>query len=846
MLQASYGLTSNEVAKKTSLGLTNDVIDSYSPSIKKIFLKNIFCVINVVVIPLLVFMGIFGLYMELTAMGMFILINTITSIIDEIRIKKEVEKLKSQFAHKVTVIRDNIETIITLDKIVLSDVIKTKEGELVVADGKILEANYLQIDESALTGETDYISKSKNEKIFSGSIVITGACYYEVTSIGQENMANKLASTATKITVKKSILQQNADKLILFLIISAICLGLINYLLIRSTGNYSIPEQILSVATITSLIIPQTLIFLFTLTFSISISKLFTKGVLVQKGASIETLSHVDMMCFDKTGTITTNQMKVRQVEYTFSQNKEKFGSFFNSSKNKIFGINKTSSVIFDYFSNCKAEEISNLKQIPFTSKNKFSAIEGKIEQHYYQIFLGALEVLKPRISPETIKKINKLLHINVSDTARVVVAACYQSNNDTPLENFSELTDKVIVFFIEEELNYGIKDIFHKLKGQGIAIKIISGDNASSVGNVIEKVGLSENKIYDLSLQKNHNYNNLVYEYNVFTRATPEDKINIVNALKEAKYTVAMVGDGVNDCLGLKGANVSIAMEHGASVTRDISDIILLNNDFKKLPEVFYEGDNIIFNLKLSTKLFLTKSLFAVFLGIFFSLTFSTLPMHPSSILVFSFLSSSLPSYILIFTRDKINNGKHFFREIFLSSIPASIVVFWSCLSAYYLFTQSGINYNTINTALVLLVLTLNLIYCLIILAESNRIKSFLIAILFFVIAFTLGFLQTFLPIESNDSILTKTIIISLFTIASINLYIFAFSKIKPINVLQKGIKYIGPIIWWPIALIFPFRTYYHLERLNLEVLLIIFIYTVIGGLLMYLISKFSKQVIK
>ena len=324
------GLSQEEITKKINLGLSNDVIDSYSPSYKVIVIKNIFSVINIVVVPLLIFMAFFSLYMELTAMGLFILVNTITSMVDEIRIKKEVEKLKEKFARKVTVIRSNNEKVINLDQVILNDIIKSTEGEMIIADGKIIKSEYLQLDESALTGEVDYIIKNSGDKIYSGSIVITGLCYYEVLSVGQENSVNKIASSATKISVKKSNLQKNADKLIMFLIIASILLGILNYLVIRTDPVYSVQEQILSLSTIVALIIPQTLIFLFTLTFSISISKLFKKGVLVQKGSSIETLSHVDMMCFDKTGTITTNKMKLRKIEYTFSENKNIFASIFN------------------------------------------------------------------------------------------------------------------------------------------------------------------------------------------------------------------------------------------------------------------------------------------------------------------------------------------------------------------------------------------------------------------------------------------------------------------------------------------------------------------------------------
>lgn len=840
------GLSNQEVQSKKSLGLSNTTIDSYTPTKFNIIVKNILSVINIVIVPLIIYLIILELYMESLSMGLFIIINTITSIVDELRIKKEIEQLKTKFQLKARVIREGIESLVPVSEVVNGDTIKVNEGENIIADGIVLESTVLQIDESMLTGESNYIRKAIDDKVYSGSFVVTGECYYRVDAVGMENFTNKIAFESTKYEKKKSPMQVNADKLISALIVCAIVLGLLNF--IATYFSQEIYQQrILSVTTIISLIIPQTLIFLFTLTFSISISKLFKKGVLVQKGASIENLTNVNIICMDKTGTITTNNMILRDVK-SFNLEIDVIGKYYNSIEGKLFGVNKSQKIIGEYFIKYKKDEVKDLFQIPFNSKNKFSYSECEIDGKNSGLVLGSKEKVIPFIDKSIRSEVLNFINEKEKEGFRVITGAFIESlgkheNTENTLPKFQD-SKQVIVFIIEEELNKGILNVINKFKEQGIGLKIISGDSYSSVKTIANKVGIPTDSIVDLS-DEEIDIVEAAQKYTIFTRAKPEDKLIIINTLKTQGNVVAMTGDGINDVLSLKSADVSIAMESGAEVTRNVSDIVLLGNDYEKLPEVFYEGQNIIFNLKLSTKLFLAKSVLAIVMAIVFTIAFSSIPILPTSVLIFSFLGSSLPSYILVFTRSNVLRSKSFFKEIFLSSIPAGVIMFSICLAEYLLLKQSGIWSLSINTAIVLTILGLSLTYSIILIWESGRLRNIFIILFAFIAAFLIGTMQATLPIENGDPLILKILLIGLFIFAGSLLVVFIKKKLNLKNKKLRILLYILSFVWIPIVSILPFRTYYSVTRLTLDIWILIFIMIIMGTIFMIAFNKLFKKLL-
>lgn len=850
------GLTSDEVAKKKSLGLSNDVVDSYSPSTFIIFQRNIFSLINIVIIPLMIVLFTYELYRDVFAFTTFLVINTVVSILDELRIKRQLEKLKHEFQKTVIVIRDGVEHEIPTNEIVESDVIKAKEGEGVIADGQILYENFLQLDESALNGESNYIRKYKDEKVFSGSYIVTGQCVYKVLSVGKNNYLNQLGAEALKFREKKSPMQKNADKLILFLVVSSISLGLLNFYASGLSGTV-IEQRILGLTTIISLIIPQTLIFLFTLTFTISITRLYNKGILVQKGGSIEDLANINVICFDKTGTITTNDMKIINVEY-FNVEEDTIGRFYNSVRHNIVGVNKTQEIINKYYAAKETFNFTEFDQIPFTSKNKYSLVSAKNGKNYHTLVFGAFSMLKDNIDPNIIKKIENHV-IEQEDTGnRILIGIYYESDKklvDTTIKDFDlnsainnvikESSAKIAVFTIEETLNPGIKQILSDLSAQGIQVKIISGDSYQSVNRVMQRLGLNTQGIVDLSTTK-ENIEDLVKNKDIFTRAKPEDKLTIVNALRKSGFKVAMVGDGINDVLSLKASDVSIAMEGGSKIAREVSDMVLLNNDYSKIPDVFYEGENIIFNLKTTSKIFLAKSFLAMLLGLFFSLNKTRMPLEPASALIFSFLGSSAPSYVLIFTRQKVVNGLNFFRDLIGSALPVAILYSGFVVGFYLHLKNLGQSFSQINTALVILILSLSIIYSLFLVWEAKKLKNIFVVVFFYALMLLVGIYETLLPLNWNNRSVDDMITLFIpMLFAAVLLFIAVFKILKLKKLWQTVLLAIFCVVALGAVSIFPFQQYYSVTSIPANIHLDIQLVSLLSIPLIFIVNFVAKKLI-
>ncbi|MEO6729138.1 MAG: HAD-IC family P-type ATPase [Candidatus Dojkabacteria bacterium] len=842
------GLTSAQVTKKKSLGLANTVIDSYSPSYGRILFKNFFSLINIIVFPLLVALASFQLWTDILAFTTFLVINTFISALDEIRIKRTLDKLKSQFQLTAVVVRDGKEITLPVSEIVQGDTVKAKEGESIIADGVIINENYLQVDDSMLTGESNYIRKHEKEKVLSGSFIITGNCYYEVESVGKSNYLNKLGSEASSYKENKSPLQANSDKLITFLVIASLVCGVISYLSAQSIGS-SQQTSLLALTTSITLIIPQTLIFLFTLSFTISITKLYRKGVLVQKGGSIEDLSNVTAICLDKTGTITTNEMKIKDVQY-FNLKGETFGNFYNSLVPQMVGVNKTQEVINKYFQQYKTTHVSDFDQVPFTSKQKYSQVLGKIDKKRIVLTLGAPSVLIGNVESDAKKKLEKLIADKENEGSRVLMGLYYEDEEskvtiEKPL-NFK--TDKVVIFVIEETLNPGIGDLLKNFADQGIKVKIISGDSKVSVTRIIQKLGLDVDQVVDLSElgnlddENNDKLVDLVLKKSIFTRAKPEDKLKIINILKNHGESVAMVGDGINDVLALKAANVSIAMESGAKIARDVADVVLLNNNYQKIPEIFFEGDNILFNLKISTKMFLVKSFFAILISVFFALIRRDIPLTPSSTLIFSFLGTSAPSYVIIFTRQQIQQKISFFKDVLFSAIPMSILFFGFIAVVYGMFEYIGIPSDRTNTGIVVFILSISLIYSLYLVWEAGKLKDFFSPFIIYIILMAIGIYQTILPIDLAEDRNSNIALVTIAGLGIVLLTIFlrGFAKVK-----IKQLLIAIPLLTIGIgaAFFFPFRDYYKVTRLPYEMLMQIFIISIFAFILIFGIGKFTNR---
>lgn len=817
---------------------------SFGESYLSIFLKNIFSVINIFIAPLLFLLLFFQLYLEIFVFFTFLFINTILSILDEVRAKRKIDKLKDEFQKTVKVIRKGKIYEISTKDVLENEIIYAKEGDPILIDGRIIKEYYLQVDESYLTGESNYIEKDPGDKILAGSYIVTGECVYEIHTTNT-NFMDQLATEATLYKKKKSKLQKNGDKVITFLVFLAIILSVLNFL---SAYQYPLKDRILSVTTIISLIIPQTLILLFTLSFTISIVKLLSKGIIVQKGGSIEELSKIDIIFFDKTGTLTTNEIEVKYIKTFNLQNLTEISNLYSSIENKLVSVNETQKVITKFFKSNSDQKviIQNFDQIPFTSKIKYSLVKGSFyqnkEEKNFLIALGSPSVLLKNIDENILKNVELYVKQEEEKGYRVVILG-YIENIKEDIKINSDTINQLkinncIIFSIEEKINETAKEIFNKLTQQNIDIKIISGDSLNSVQRIIQRLNIKNKKIVDLSKQdlSSEEYLNI----DIFTRATPEDKLKIIEKYKKANYKVAMVGDGINDVLAMKKADVSISLENATKINREIADIVLLKNDYSKIPLIFFEGENIILNLKISSAIFLNKAIFSSVITIFCILTSIPIFIYPTSTLIFSFLGSSLVGYIILFTRQRTKQNRNVIESVFIHSLPSGVLIGSIVILCYIFLYSHNLQPIEINTFIIILILALSISFSVSLLKFYSKIHKKIDMLNFVVLVIALGIFQTILPpFQSKYSFSDIIIIYLLMLITSLIGIRFGvkFLKLnKPKQILLLLLLCMAMIIFGSV---FPFQIYYNTTNISIKLILTSLIVSSIGGFLVYYINN-------
>lgn len=747
-MEKFYGLSSEEVAVKHAAGLVNHSIESASPSYWLITLRNIFNLINIFLLPLLIILFYFEKYQDVFVMSTFAVINSIVGTWDEIRIKRRLDKIQVDFAKKVKVVRDGKTQEILATEIVVDDVVKIREGEGIPTDGIILEANNLQVDESLLTGESNYIAKEEGEKLIGGSFIIAGECTYRITSVGKDSYVNKLGFQSKAFRKERSHLQKIGDKLTIFFVISSVIFGVAAYLSASELGQ-DVSEAVIPLTTVVSLIIPQTLIFLFTFTFSISVVKLSQLGALVQRPSAVESLAKLDILCFDKTGTITSGDMEVVNTNY-WNVSEEEVIKGFNYLSDKVFGRNKTFETVANYYRHKNPDQykVVEFTQIPFNSKTKLAVNQFKFDQeHYMQFVYGAPPAVMEYIDESLHAEVQRAVSESEEKGRRNILGVISTSTKDKSLdEKFT--TKNVWLISMKENLNAGIAETLQSFKELGTDIKIISGDSYHAINRALGEAGVSVGESIELSSFKGK-LEDIVNDYNIFSRAKPEDKLTIIRTLQAQGKQVGMVGDGVNDVLALKTSNLSIAMESGASIAQDVSDIVLLKNNFQLVPRIIYEGDNVIANLKFMNLLFLNKTFHAILFAVLCVVLRIAFPLLPASILIYSFLATSLPSYAIAFFRRHVKTSKSFWAEVLPDSIIAAFA--GTIVSGILVIQYQALPLEILNTAVMYGTFIFGLLFTTYELWDKGYFNRWFHPLMVFVVLLSIGAAASLVPIIND-----------------------------------------------------------------------------------------------
>ncbi|MBA5270209.1 cation-translocating P-type ATPase [Enterococcus hirae] len=659
------GLTDEQVSERVHAQATNETIDPSFKTNKQIVLQNIFTYFNLIFIVLAVLLCLVSSYKNLTFLPV-ILANTGIAIYQEIRSKKILDNLSVLNAAKVTVVRNGVANKIDMEELVLDDVILLETGQQIPADGYVLDGK-LQVNEALLTGEADEIVKEVDDYLMSGSFVVSGKAYVRLDKVGYDSYISQLTAKAKKMGGgEQSEMIASLNKLIKWIGIIIIPIGITLFSQSYFFNGNTIKESVVAMEAALIGMIPEGLYLLTTIALAMSAARLAKQRVLLHDMKSIETLARVNVLCVDKTGTITENQMSVQKLVIAKNEQAEqqatRIQELISDYAKAMANDNATMQAIKTYFN--KPTDQEPLSILPFSSVQKFSSVTFADGVYV----LGAPEmVLRERF--ETVK--NEFSQY-ADQGYRVLVFGSYQGIlSETLLE---EEVIPLAYLLIANPIRKEAPDTFAYFKEQGVAIKVISGDNPQTVSTVALQAGIANADQYiDVSQLAEEDYLSAVEKYTVFGRVKPEQKMQFVQLLKQ-KNTVAMTGDGVNDILAMKEADCSIAMASGNEATIQAAQVALLDSDFSRMPEIVAEGRRVVNNIERSASLFLVKNIFSFLLSVFSVLFALTYPLEPSQITLISLFTIGLPSFLLALEENKNRIEGKFIVNVLEKAIPGGL----------------------------------------------------------------------------------------------------------------------------------------------------------------------------
>lgn len=667
------GLTSEEVRERIDNGLTNHTDISTQKTVGQIVKSNLLTYFNLIFLILTVLLCIVGSFRNLTFLPV-IIGNTVIGIFQELRAKKTLDKMSMLNAPHSIVVRDGEQQQIQSEELVKDDIIILSAGNQICADATVLSGS-ISVNEALLTGESDEIMKRSGDGLMSGSFVVSGQCYAKLDKVGNESYISKLTAQAKAMgDGEQSEMIRYINKLVKWVGIIIIPVGIILFCQAYIMNGETFKKSVVSMVAAVLGMIPEGLYLLTTVALALSTIRLAKKQVLLHDMKSIETLARVDVLCVDKTGTITEPGMQVTELVISgrcgdAEMDKRAFAHLLADYSSVIEDNNATMEAIRAYVDKNEIEKGSRtlLKTQPFTSANKYSKVSF-VEGDY---MLGAPEfIMKDRYD-----EISEEIEEYQSKGYRVLLMA--ESGNDSSgLEKSFGGISPIGYIVLSNPIRENAESTFTYFKEQGVAIKVISGDNPATVSEVAKRAGIdgAENYVDASTLASEKDIAEAVDKYTVFGRVTPKQKQLIVRALQKQKHTVAMTGDGVNDILAMKDADCSIAMASGSEAAAQAAQTVLLDSDFGRMPYVVYEGRQVVNNIQRSASLFLVKNIFSLLMAIFSAVFAITYPLEPSQISLISMFTIGLPGFLLALEPNRNRIEGNFMANVMLKALPAGL----------------------------------------------------------------------------------------------------------------------------------------------------------------------------
>ena len=685
------GLTKMQVLQREEAGLTNVVPKSAGKTEKEIILTHCFTFFNIVFLVLMVVLLACGSSIQNLDFMIIVLINTVIGIFQEIRAKKAVEKLNLVAAGTVRAIRDGHAQLVPTANLVRDDIVEFRAGDQICADGVVV-SGVMQVNESLITGEADAIKKELDDEVMSGSFVISGTARVQLTNVGADSFAAQLAAEAkANPQAKKSGMAKSMDTLIRFIGFALIPVGVALFYQQYQVLRYDLTTS--ANGTVAALVgmIPEGLYLLTSMALAASSVKLSRKKVLVRDMNCIETLARVDVLCVDKTGTITEPKMEVEQViplsHHTPQELENMLSAFYDNNEPE----NDTAQAMTEMFSHNIGWSCS--RRVPFSSQTKWSAAEFS---RHGTIIVGAPEFVMGHRFDELEDEVDEWTSMGY----RVLLVAEYQGFPDSWKLNEQLLTPVALVT-LTNRVRLEAPDTFKFFTKTGVTIKVISGDNPVTVSDVARRANIPGAEDYiDVSvLETDKDFRLAVENYTVFGRVTPDKKKRLVQALKHNKHVVAMTGDGVNDVLAMKEADCGIAMASGSQAASQVAQLVLLENDFSSLPSIVDEGRRVINNIQRAAALFLVKNIFSFFLSIISILFVLPYPLEPTQLTIISAATIGIPAFFLALQPNYDPVPKRFMAGAMRRALPGGLSNLFVVVTAMAFMVTFTLPYDEIST---------------------------------------------------------------------------------------------------------------------------------------------------
>lgn len=657
------GLSTQEAQSLAKQGKANITPDKSSKSVPQIVASNVFTYFNAIFAVLAALLIYTGSYRSLTFLPV-VVANMVIGIVQQMRAKKVLDELALLDVSEYEAIRDGQPAKIASTSLVLGDVIILESGQQIPADAEVVSGE-ASVNESLLTGEADEIEKTVGDELKSGSFLVSGKVQARLTHVGADSYASKLMAQAKEAKEHQSEMVHDIETIVRWVGIIIIPLGALLAYRSVTDGGESLPDAINSMVGAVTGMIPEGLYLLVTIALAMSASRLAKKKVLLHDMRSVETLARVDVLCVDKTGTITSDQMNVAEVFGPEGQNEVELAAASDLLSRYIRTVpdnNITMNALRDYFP--EAAPLEGDEVMPFSSKDKFSCV--RVGSDVYR--LGAPEFL---LSKEQLEANKSVLEERTGQGLRVLALVHGEGASAKPL---------VFVALINE-IRKNARQMFEDFAAQGVEIKVISGDNPLTVATVAGKAGIANTDrwVDATTLDSVEKIADAVEDTTIFGRVKPDQKKAIVEALKAKGYKVAMTGDGVNDILAMKEADCSIAMGGGSDAARQAAQVVLLDSDFSHMNDIVAEGRRDINNITRSATLFLYKNIFSLLLALFSIATAFVYPLRATQVSLISMFNIGLPAFFLAFEPNEQKQEGRFIKEVLLRAFPASLTSFFA-----------------------------------------------------------------------------------------------------------------------------------------------------------------------